>query len=244
MESETPCKLHQPKSISGYQLFNLICQDYGEPYYLTYLQCKKKGGHIHKGEQGLPIVFWDIRSKKPVSEDDEPESYPVFKYSIVFNIEQTNLIAAEAAGSETDNLAIRQILENLIDQPIIKHNPAKAYYSPDGDYISIPPKNNFYSEEEYYSTLLHELVHWTGHTGRLNRTYGGLQRYAYAYEELVAEIGSAFLCGTVGITQQTIDNQAAYIAGWLDLIHEEKDALLKAAGDAQKAVGYIISHKN
>lgn len=99
-------------------------------------------------------------------------------------------------------------------KPVIKHNIRGCYYSPTEDYISIPPIRDFDSKEEYYSALFHEIIHWTGHPSRLNREASG--RYGsedYAYEELVAELGAAYLCAMCGISGNTLSNHASYIDG-------------------------------
>lgn len=120
-------------------------------------------------------------------------------------------------------------------------------YSPSLDYVQLPATHTFNSSEEYYSTCFHELTHATGHASRLGRksilelSYFG--SHEYSKEELVAEMGAAFLCGYSGIEQRTIENSAAYIEGWLKVLKGDKTLLVHAGAFAQKAVDYILNQK-
>ena len=128
--------------------------------------------------------------------------------------------------------------------PVIEHNEPRAYYRPPDDVVNMPKANLFQSDEEYYSTLFHELAHSTGHGSRLDRDeiskvslFGS---HDYSKEELVAEMGSAFLCGRCGISPKVIDNQAAYIQAWLKQLQSNKKWLVYAAAKAQKAADFIL----
>ena len=105
----------------------------------------------------------------------------------------------------------------------------------------MPELKAFRDGESYYATLAHEMTHWTRHESRLNRDLGR-KRFAdagYAMEELVAEIGAAFLCADLGITPETRDDHAAYIASWLKVLKDDKRAIFTAASHAQKAADYL-----
>ena len=122
----------------------------------------------------------------------------------------------------------------------------KAYYSPAGDFVHMTEHSACVSGCQYYETLLHELVHSTGHKSRLDRfEEDGCNHHfgskSYAQEELVAEMGAAMLCEEVGIFQQIEENSAAYIASWLDKLANDKTLVVKAAGKAQKAADYILN---
>ena len=123
----------------------------------------------------------------------------------------------------------------------IQHGGNRAFYSPDRDIVQMPELNHFRDAESYYATLAHEMTHWTRHSSRLDRDLGR-KRFAdagYAMEELVAEIGAAFLCADLGITPETRDDHAAYIASWLQVLKNDKRAIFTAASHAQKAADYL-----
>ncbi len=129
-------------------------------------------------------------------------------------------------------------------KPTIRHGGDCASYSKVLDSIQMPERTSFDSREEYYSTLFHELTHSTGHTTRLNRsTLTDFERFGdhnYSREELVAEMGAAFLCGITGIEHRTISNSAAYLANWLDALKNDSRLVLVAASQAQKAADLIL----
>ncbi|WP_246044656.1 zincin-like metallopeptidase domain-containing protein [Geomonas ferrireducens] len=131
--------------------------------------------------------------------------------------------------------------------PDIRHGGNKACYSPMLDYVKLPTPEAFESSEDYYSTTFHEMIHSTGHASRVGRkgilepSYFG--SHEYSKEELVAEMGAAFLCGYAGIEQRTIGNSAAYIAGWLKALKNDKTLLIHAAAQAQHASDYILNRK-
>ena len=131
-------------------------------------------------------------------------------------------------------------------RPEIRHGEASAYYQPANDFVNMPKPELFDAEPEYYSTLFHELTHSTGHADRLNRD--GITKLAafgddnYSQEELVAEMGAAFLCGHTGIENQTIENSAAYIDGWRKKLSADKKVVVYAAAQAQKAADFILNN--
>jgi antirestriction protein ArdC len=140
-----------------------------------------------------------------------------------------------------------ELVANMPQRPVIKHGMAMAAYSPVSDVVNMPDPARFKSEDHYYATLFHELVHSTGHEKRLKRA-GILERNGYgsdpyAKEELIAELGSAFLCGHTGIVDRTINSSAAYLEGWLKSLKEDKTLIVHAAAQAQKAADFILGHK-
>jgi len=219
---------HRP--YNGINFLSLLTNDYPSPYYLTFLQCQQRGGRINTGEKGHLIVYWSI--KEILDEEENLRQVPIIRYSYVFNLSQTTLYE-----DKTTSLKINTC-EEIIRKasPVIKHNISQCYYNPKEDIISLPTIENFESKEEYYASLFHELIHWTGHQSRLNR-----KKTDYAYEELIAEIGAAYLCGITQISNQTLANQSAYIEGWIKRIKNEPKVLLKAAAEAHKAVNYILN---
>ena len=123
----------------------------------------------------------------------------------------------------------------------------EAFYSPSGDYIQMPPKTDFRTAEGYYSTFLHELVHFTGHPSRLDRAQRcGRFSKDYAFEELIAEMGSLFIASTAGIPQSETEfqNHASYIDSWLSNLRNDNMYIFKAATEASKAAGYLLSRAN
>jgi antirestriction protein ArdC len=138
-----------------------------------------------------------------------------------------------------------QIMAGMPHKPDIRHGGNEACYSPMLDYVKLPEPSAFQSPEEYYATAYHELVHSTGHASRVGRK-GILEpsffgSHEYSKEELVAEMGAAFLCGVAGIEQRTIENSASYISGWLKALKNDRKLLVMAAAQAQHAVDYILS---
>ena len=140
-----------------------------------------------------------------------------------------------------------ELVANMPQRPVIKHGMAMASYSPVSDVVNMPDRVRFKSEDHYYTTLFHELVHATGHEKRLKRASimerNGYGSNPYAKEELIAEMGGAFLCGHAGIVDRTIDSSAAYLEGWLKQLKEDKTLIVHAAAQAQKAADFILGHK-
>jgi antirestriction protein ArdC len=128
---------------------------------------------------------------------------------------------------------------------VVKHGMTHAFYSPSNDTVGLPERKRFDTEDAYHATLFHELVHSTGHEKRLNRQSiterNGFGSDPYCKEELIAELGSAFLCGQAGIVERTIDNSAAYLEGWLTRLQEDKTLIVYAAAQAQKAADFILN---
>ncbi|MGD0283227.1 MAG: zincin-like metallopeptidase domain-containing protein, partial [Dissulfurispiraceae bacterium] len=173
------------------------------------------------------------------------------RYYNVFNAEQCEGLKIEAIGTEEREFAPIEICMATVaampNSPEIKHGDQKAYYVPTMDYVNMPKPETFASAEEYYSVLFHELTHSTGHRSRLNRkgitVNNGFGSADYGKEELIAEMGAAFLCGCTGIENRTLDNSAAYVQGWIKAIKEDKRIVITAAAAAQKAADYILNKK-
>ena len=253
--SNMPKNLCSKKEYRGINLFLLACQSYGSPYWLTFKQVQEKGGYIRRGEKSSPVIFWKwLDRQNSIMEDNEASStgkIPLIRYYSVFNLEQTEGVAApDQQQTMSDFNPIERaecIISAMPGMPEIKHAGNRAYYSPSLDYIQLPNKSAFSSPAEYYGTAFHELSHSTGHAKRLGRksilepSYFG--SHEYSKEELVAEMGAAFLCGHAGIEQTTIENSAAYIAGWLKALKNDKTLLIHAAAQAQKASDYMLNRR-
>jgi len=245
-----PKNLVSKKEYQGINAFILGCQHYSSPYWLTFKQCKDLGGNIRKGEQGTPVVYWNWLE---IEEDGEMErKAPFMRYYTVFNVAQCENIPADKMPTTTETVNNHMdkikhcegIVDTWKDKPEVRHGKQQAYYMPFSDLVHMPALESFIHSEEYYSTLFHELTHSTGHEKRLNRQ--GITEIApfgtplYSKEELVAEMGAAFLCGFAGIEHATIDNSAAYIQGWLKKLKNDKKLVIIAAAQAQKAANYIL----
>ncbi|RNC64796.1 MAG: DUF1738 domain-containing protein [Desulfuromonadales bacterium] len=255
-ESNMPKNLISKKDYRGVNVFLLSCMPYSSTYWLTFKQVQDRGGYVRKGEKSTPVVFWKWIDKKDADiQDDEitgtKGKVPLLRYYSVFNLEQVEGIKAPEPKEVIKEFNPIQKADELIaDMPLrpeIRHGGNRAYYSPSNDYIQLPHQHTFQSPEEYYSTAFHELAHATGHSSRVGRksilepSYFG--SHEYSKEELVAEMGAAFLCGHSGIENRTIENSAAYINGWLRKLKEDKTLLIHAAAQAQKASDYILNRK-
>lgn len=254
--SNQPKNLINKKEYRGVNVLMLGCQEYSSPYWLTFKQATEKGGHVRKGEKSTPVVFWkwvDLRDADDAdTEDSRGGKVPLLRYYSVFNLDQVEGIPAPPAPETITNPftpidMAEKIIASMPYKPEIKHGGNKACYSPILDYVKLPLPEAFESPEEYYSTAFHELTHATGHGSRVGRK-GILEpsffgSHEYSKEELVAEMGAAFLCGHAGIEQKVLENSAAYIAGWLKALKNDKTLLIHAASQAQKASDYILNRK-
>jgi antirestriction protein ArdC len=239
------------KEYRGINVFLLSMAMRSTPYWLTFKQAKQLKGRIRKGEKGFPVIFWkwiEVEDK----DNDKKKNVPLLRYYTVFNLDQCEDIELpEDEKPETREFnpidQAEKIIFDMPNKPVITHNEARAYYRPHSDTVNMPKQELFLSDSEYYSTLFHELTHSTGHESRLDRESErenhnfGMEDYSK--EELIAEMGSAFLCAEAGIAHETIKNSAAYIDGWLNRLRKDKKILVQAAGKAQKAADFILNRK-
>ena len=246
-----PRNLITKKPYRGINTFLLHAMSYESPCWLTYRQALELGGNIKRGEKSTPVVFWkhlEIAGK----ENGEPERIPMLRYYHVFNLAQCeglkNIPAPPVATPFSAPTKPDEIVAFMPRRPEIKHGLRKAYYSRAEDIVAMPDRTYFKTEAGYYATLFHELVHATGHATRLNRptltkstSFGSVQ---YCKEELVAEMGAAFLCGHAGIENDIIENSAAYIQNWLTQLQNDKTLIVQAAAQAQKAADFILDIKS
>jgi antirestriction protein ArdC len=254
--NEAAKNLISKREYRGINVFLLGMSRYANPYWLTFRQAKQLGGHVKKGERSTPVVFWKWLERErdnPDTGETETVSTPLLRYYRVFNVEQCEGIPAEKVPTLENARDFRpieeaeRVVQEMPQRPIIQHEAAQAFYRPSADVVNMPAPKLFTGDEEYYSTLFHELTHATGHESRLKRldtdklaAFGGKD---YSQEELVAEMGSAFLCGHCGIEERIIDNSAAYIQGWLRRLRNDKSLVVFAAAQAQKAVDFILDNE-
>jgi len=243
-----PRSLVTKKSYRGINVFLLLAMSYESPFWLTFRQALQLGGNVRKGEKSCPVVFWK-QTPLEDKESGEPQKIPLLRYYRVFNVAQCDglKITAETV-TETVNGIIKpdEIVAHMPQRPEIKHGMSRAFYSPREDYVGLPVRERFERAEGYYATLFHELVHATGHESRLNRATitekAGFGSNPYCKEELIAEMGAAFLCGQAEIVERTIDNSAAYLSGWLKQLKDDKTLIVAAAAAAQKAADFILGN--
>lgn len=251
------CTKNEYRGINQLLLFSqavLNDKNFKSPYYLTWNQIKKLKGSVNKNEKASIIIFYDskiIDDETINNNNDEKETaqkkISFLKYYHVFNYEQTNGIPEIIDDKkENENEYIKsceEIFNNIKDKPVIKTgvNPG---YNPLHDYIIMPDIKSFKSSGSYYSALFHEVIHWTGHKSRLDRFKEKSLRFGseiYSKEELIAELGSSFLCHLTGIEKELISNQASYISGWLNALNNDKKLIIQASSQAGKAVDFIQS---
>ena len=232
------------------------------PFYLTFQQAIDLGGSVKKGSKSIPVTYWNFvyRHKETGIKLSEAEtkSTPVeflvrtafLKYYRVFNVDDILDVVFDIPELQPghDNYTLEKcdaIIENMPNRPEIRHKENKAYYNPMHDYINMPRIELFRTPELYHSVLHHELIHFSGHPKRLNRfECEGISSFnsSYTVEELVAEIGAAFLNSHAGIlNDDTLQDSSAYIQGWLKQLKNNKKFIVEAAAKAQKAVDYILN---
>ena len=209
----------------------------------SFKQWKDLGANVKLHEKGTAIVFYKpVSGVKVTSEGDEIIYNSVFTTSYVFNAEQVEGIEIKPRDIEDkpflNNLDIDTMVMNTGAN--IRHGGNSAYYRPSEDYINMPVKSDFNDEAGYYATLLHELTHWSGAKHRLDRTKG--KRFgdtAYAFEELIAELGSAFLCEKYAVKGDI--RHEGYIQSWLQALKNDNKMIFKASAYAQKSTDYIVN---
>ena len=248
VQTGLPRNLITQRPYRGINVFLLMAMKYESPNWLTLRQANAMGGQIKPGEKSCPVVFWKPMKVKD-KESGEDRKIPFLRLYHVFNVSQCTGLKNI---SPADNSAFIQTLPaelvaNMPQRPVIKHGMNMASYSPVSDVVNMPDRVRFKLEDHYHATLFHELVHSTGHEKRLKRASimerNGYGSNPYAKEELIAEMGSAFLCGYAGIVDRTIDSSAAYLEGWLKQLQEDKTLIVQAAAQAQKAADFILGHK-
>ena len=232
------------KPYRGINVFVLAAMCFESPFWLTFHQASLLGATIQKGEKACPVVFW---KRLQIDDEDsgEAKKIPLLRIYHVFNTAQCDgLKDTSSIKKEIVTAKPMEIVAGMPQPPVIKHGMAKAFYSPHEDFVGMPLPERFETEEAYFAALFHEIVHSTGHEKRLNRASlsesGGFGSDPYCKEELVAEMGAAFLCGHVGILQSTIDQSAAYLNGWLERLRSDKTFVVQAAAQAQKAADFIL----
>lgn len=226
---------------------------YGQGIWGTYCQWQERGAQVRKGEKSSLVIFYkelEPCQSEQSSDDDAGNRRFMARASRVFNIAQVDGYTMPEVDEASDRIDPCDAAETFIASTGAKISVGgdSAYYRPSTDTITMPHRHRFTGTETstategWYSTLLHELTHWSGASHRLDRTFG--KRFgddAYAMEEMVAELGAAFLCGDLGITAEPRSDHAAYIDNWLRILKSDRKAIFTAASAANKAAEYLAS---
>lgn len=234
-----------------YSLLNqMLLKHDGE--YATYKQWSNIGGKIKKGEKSEIVVFWKILNVEETKDGKtEKKSIPLLKYINVFHISQVEGVKPKTIKpiehnpiEEAEQIKNDYVnRENILIKELITD---RAFYSPSKDFIQVPCKEQYKDIMEFYSTLFHEMIHSTGHRDRLKRLdcsikFASFGSEDYSKEELIAEVGSAFLMNHIGIeTIKTFNNSIAYIQGWLSVLKNDNRFIVSASSKAEKAMKYIL----
>ncbi|MGF7151469.1 antirestriction protein ArdC [Sphingomonas zeicaulis] len=249
-----PRNAHTGRCYSGVNVLLLwgaaIEHGHSSQGWLTFRQALEAGGSVRKGERGVTVVYADrfipkSEAERATREDEEARAVPFLKRFTVFNVAQCDGLRPGLA-TDLAPLPEREIVP--VAEALIAASGAdfrvggdKAFYVPSADFVQVPPQPAFFEQINYYRTCLHELTHWTGHGSRLARDFsGGFGSQLYAREELIAEMGSAFLCAALGIVPTV--RHADYLACWLELLREDNRAIFRAASAASKAADFLLAH--
>ena len=226
-----------------------VARGFANPLWMTFRQALALGGHVRKGETGSLVVYADriTKTEQGESGEDIERHIPFLKAYTVFNVEQIDELPALYTAGQTppvlDPVARIASAEAFFaaTRATIHHGGNRAYYAVEPDTVQMPPFESFRDAESYYATLAHEVTHWTRHPSRLDRDFGR-KRWGdegYAREELVAELGSAFLSADLGLTPEPRADHASYIASWLKVLKDDKRFIFSAAGHAQRAADFL-----
>ena len=244
-----PCNHKTGVSYRGVNVLLLwteaMIRGYSTDRWLTYKQAAEMGGQVRKGEKSVQCVFFAAVEREAKNKDVEEttETFRVIRPFWLFNLDQIDGIEALQSIPQLDEFQQIEAAEKVLtySNAIIREGGDKAFYRPATDEIHLPGRNRFSSEIEFYSVALHELTHWTGAKHRLARDFSGrFGTQAYAFEELIAELGSAFLNAELGFSATTIPSHAGYIESWLKVLKNDRCAIFTAASQASKAHRYIM----
>jgi len=244
---------HNGTPYSGINILMLwsaaMAQGFAAPIWMTFRQALELGAHVRKGEKGSLVVYANSITRKETDEASGEETgheIHFMKGYTVFNVEQIEGLPAHYYAKPEPKFSPVQRIEHAETffgnlRADIRHGGARAYYAQEPDYIQMPPFEAFDSAGSYYATLAHESTHWTKHPSRLAREFGRKTwgDEGYAEEELVAELGAAFLCADLELSLTPREDHASYIAHWLTVLKNDKRAIFRAAAHAQRAADFL-----
>jgi antirestriction protein ArdC len=216
--------------------------------FLTFKQALELGGNVRKGEHGTKVYFVKQLQVRDQGADDNPSArlIPMMREYTVFNVDQCENLPESVITRKPLRVRNPDARDGLADDFLrstgadMREGHGEAYYVPSRDFISMPAFAGFKGADHFYNVAFHELTHWTGHKARLDRDLKN--RFGprdYAAEELIAELGAAFLCAEFGFDGDV--RSAGYIASWIELLKADKRAFFTACGQASKAVDYLRS---
>jgi len=247
--ANTPCNAVSNRPYSGCNvvlLWMAQAAGYRTPRFLTFKQALELGGHVRKGERGSKVFFVKQLHVRDQSADDSSSTrlIPIMREYTVFNVDQCDGLTDSVTMGKPMRVRNPDARDDLADQFLrstradIREAHGEAYYVPSRDFISMPSFETFKGADHFYGTTFHELTHWTGHKSRLDRDlknrFGSRN---YAAEELVAEMGAAFLCAEFGFDGDL--RHAGYIGSWIELLKADKRAFFTACSQASKAADYL-----
>lgn len=252
--SGTPTSAVSGKPYRGINRILLSLLGHDSKWFATYAGWRSLGGQVRRGERGVTAILYKPVTKKKVNDDGEEEqsSFAFMKTFSLFHISQV----------DGDLSRFRDTKKPDSEPTFVDCGPAeevfsstgaevrfggdgRAFYSPGSDFIQMPPKSAFRQAHEYYGVLAHETVHWSGHESRLNRLnkFARFDSESYAVEELVAELGSAYLVNEIGLPQSDdISNVTAYLGHWLKVLQRDHTAIFTAASAASAAADHILEY--
>lgn len=225
---------------------------YNSPHWMTFNQVKALGGHVKKGEKASEVVFFKTLELEDEENDDKKRRVPMLNTYKVFNTDQAEGLPEKYVSlkpatidvpglPDSDRILTADIWVDRVGADI-KIGGDRAYFSPASDHVQMPEFSRFHSADDYYATIFHELTHWSGAKSRLNRDLNNrFGSHAYAAEELVAELGAAFLCSDLNITDtDTVrDDHASYLDSWLKVMKADSKAIFTAAAKAEQACKFL-----
>jgi antirestriction protein ArdC len=245
---------HNGQRYSGINVLTLwmsaAAQGFVSPFWLTFQQARELGGHVKKGEHGSPVVYASTFTKKEQTDDgrETEAEIPFLKEYTAFSADQCEGLPPhfyQGAAPPNDGMTPLDSATRFFDATgaELRIGGNRAYYAEGPDYIAMPCVESFRDRESHAATLCHELTHWTKHPTRLNRDFGR-KRFGddgYAMEELVAELGAAFLAADLLMTPEVREDHASYIESWLKVLKQDQRAVFTVASHASKAVEYLHS---
>ena len=252
LESGLPINAKTKKSYNGFNIINLLLDreihNYDNNEWGTFKMWNDMGYRLKKNEKCSYVFFnkpFEVEDPTKLDEFGNPKKKKIFylKPYAVFNANQVEGYEVKKPQAPNKAKALKNVdkyVENTGAE--ISHGGDRAYYSPNFDRIQMPSKESFLGTEEYYGTLLHELIHWTGHENRCKRDFSGsFGSEAYAIEELVAETGSAILSSILGISQTVREDHLKYVNSWIKNLENKPEQVIKAINKSTKAIEHLDS---
>ena len=246
---------HNGQPYSGINILMLwasaMQQGFAAPIWMTFKQALELKAHVRKGEKGSLVVYANAitrTERDDATGEDVEREIPFLKGYTVFNVAQIEGLPEIYYAKPESNLTPVERIARAEEffastKAVVNYGGTRAYYAVGPDRIQMPPIEAFRDALSFYATVAHETVHWTKHERRLQRDFGRKTwgDDGYAREELVAELGSAFLCADLELTPEVRDDHASYIASWIEVLKNDKRCVVQAASYAQRAVDFLHS---